>query len=97
MVRYAVKPERAAENQARIEAVFAELRAKQPPGLRYASFKLADGVGFVHVASVETEDGTNPLLTTEAFKEFTSAIKDRCVEPPVTMELEEIGSYRLLE
>ena len=61
IVRYTTKPERADENQALIERVFAELAAAAPDGLRYASFRLADGVSFVHVASVETDDGANPL------------------------------------
>ena len=61
VVRYRTKPDRADENQALIEKVFAELDAAAPPGLRYASFRLDDGVSFVHVAEVDTDDGTNPL------------------------------------
>ena len=53
IVRYRTKPERAEENQALIEKVFSELSTDRPAGLRYASFRLADGVSFVHVASVE--------------------------------------------
>ena len=41
IVRYRTRPERADENQALIEQVFAELRATAPAGLRYASFRLA--------------------------------------------------------
>jgi len=51
----------------------------------------------VHLASVETDDGTNPLQAIEAFKAFASTIKDRCVEPPTTTELDEVGSYRLFD
>ena len=95
MVRYKVKPDRAAENEAFISEVFDQLRQDSPSGLRYASFKLDDGVSFVHIASIETDDGGNPLASTEAFKAFQANIKDRCEEPPVAVELDAIGSYRM--
>jgi hypothetical protein len=94
MVKYKVKPDRAAENERYIQAVFAQLERDRPAGLRYASFKLDDGLGFVHIASIEAADGDNPLLALDAFKEFAAQIKDRCDEPPVTTTLNEIGSYR---
>lgn len=91
MVRYTVKPDRAAENERYIKAVFEQLDREKPPGLRYASFKLDDGVSFVHIASME---GANPLLALAAFREFSARIKDRCEQPPATVELTEVGSYR---
>jgi hypothetical protein len=95
MVRYKVKPGRADENEKYIAAVFAQLEKERPSGVRYASFKLDDGVSFVHIASIETGDGSNPLAALAAFKEFTANIRERCNEPPVSAELEAIGSYRL--
>lgn len=97
MVRYRVKADRAGENEAMVRAVFAELERDRPVGLRYATLKLADGVSFVHIARVETEDGKNPLLALEAFKRFAATIKDRCEEPPVTTEFEDVASYRLFD
>jgi hypothetical protein len=96
MVRYKVKPERVPENEALVRAVYEELHRVAPEDLRYATFRLADGVGFVHVSSTETEDGRNPLTEIEAFARFQEAIGERCDEPPVVTELTEIGSYRLL-
>ena len=93
MVRYSVKPEAVEANEQLIRAVYAELARDKPPGLRYATFKLPDGVSFVHIASVETADGVNPLLALAAFQEFTGTIKERAVEAPVTVELDEIGAY----
>ena len=61
MIRYKVKADRAAENERYIEKVFSELDRNRPAGLRYASFKLADGVSFVRLVSVEATDGANPL------------------------------------
>ena len=94
MVRYKVKADRAAENERYIQAVFAQLEREKPSGLRYASFKLDDGVSFVHLASLEAADGGNPLIALSAFKEFVEQIKTRCEEPPVTSDLSEVGSYR---
>ena len=97
LVRYKVKPDRAKENTEFIQNVFTELKQNSPEGLRYASFKLEDGISFVHIASIETESGNNPLAETSAFKNFQANIKDRCEEPPVTVDLNEIGSYRFFE
>jgi quinol monooxygenase YgiN len=94
MVRYTVKDDHAAENERYIRDVFEQLRRETPPNIRYASFKLADGVSFVHIASHETTDGSNPLRDVSAFQAFTATVKDRCESPPVAAELTEIGSYR---
>jgi hypothetical protein len=93
IVRYTTRPEHADENQALVEQVFAELAADRPAGLRYASFRLADGVSFVHVADVDTDDGSNPLTATAAFGEFVRGIGDRCDAPPVASGAVLVGSY----
>jgi len=93
MVRYKTKPDRAAENEDFIKKVFAALDANRPPGIRYSSYKLADGVSFVHVASYEMEDGHNPLTSIPEFKAFSAGVKDRCEEQPVTVEMTVVGSY----
>jgi hypothetical protein len=95
LVQYKVKADKAAENEAFIRAVFEELKQSSPEGLRYASFKLDDGLRFVHIASIETDDGNNPLSESAAFKVFQAEIRDRCEEPPVAVDLNDIGSYRL--
>ena len=93
IVRYRVKQDHQQENEDYIHKVFAELNNDRPAGLRYATFRATDSPIFFHVASVETENGVNPLTVTEAFKKFSANIADRCDEPPVTTELETIGSY----
>jgi len=95
VVRYTVKPEHAEENKRLIERVFAELSERDPGGIRYATFLLEDGVTFVHVASIDTEDGSNPLGSISAFADFTRDIAARCVEPPVAQAAEVVGSYGL--
>lgn len=97
MVRYKVKADRAEENVAAVRAVYEELERSAPTGLRYATLRGGDGVTFMHLARVETADGVNPLLALDAFKRFTEAIKDRCEEPPINMQVDEVGSYRMFE
>jgi len=95
LVRYKVKPDRAAENEELVRAVYDELKRTDPAGLRYVTFQLDDGVSFVHLASIETEDGRSPLSDVKAFKQFQENIGERCDEAPVATELREIGSFRL--
>jgi hypothetical protein len=93
IVRYRTRPERADENQALIERVFTELQATAPAGLRYASFRLADGESFVHVADVDPAAGGNPLTEAPAFAEFVREIADRCVEGPDAAAATLVGAY----
>jgi hypothetical protein len=95
MVRYKVKPDRVEENERLVRAVYEELDGSDPGGLRYGTFKLDDGVSFVHLAA--TEEGRNPLADVEAFQEFQRNIEERCDEPPVLTVLDQVGSYRLFD
>jgi KaiC/GvpD/RAD55 family RecA-like ATPase len=95
MVRYKVTPERAEENEALVRNVYEELGRRRPAGLRYATFKLEDGVTFVHIS--EHEPRESPLAELKAFKEFQQDIRARCDEPPLLTELRLVGSYRLLD
>jgi hypothetical protein len=96
IVRYKVKPERAAENEQLVRDVYAELHQTKPAGFHYATFQLDDGVSFVHVATHDAEDGPSPLSEVQAFKRFQENIDDRCDEPPVASSVREIGSYRFV-
>jgi hypothetical protein len=93
MVRYKVKADRAVENESYITRVFEQLARERPAGLRYATFKLDDGVSFIHLVSIETADGSDPLRELSGFKAFTAGVRDRCEEPPVAVTLKEIASY----
>jgi hypothetical protein len=92
MVRYRAKPDRVAENEELVREVYAELDRVRPDGFNYATYKLDDGVSFVHLAMHEDDD--NPLARIEAFGRFQSGVGDRCDDPPVVTELEEVGSFR---
>jgi hypothetical protein len=91
MVRYKVKPDRVAENERLVRAVYEELSRATPDGFQYTTYRLEDGVSFVHVA--RSEHGRGPLPELEAFQRFQDGIADRCEEPPVVTQIEAIGSY----
>ncbi len=93
LVRYQTKPDQADANERLIEAVFQELQAKQPGGLRYLALRLSDGT-FVHFAAAEGE--FEGLTSLDAFREFQGGIKERCIEQPQPAEATIVGAYRML-
>lgn len=97
MVQYTVKADRVDENERHIERVFDELRQLEPPGLQYASMRLADGVSFMHLVSYDGPDQENPLPQLASFKAFVAGIRERCAVAPVTTELHPVGSYRVFD
>jgi hypothetical protein len=92
IVRYRVKPDRVEENEQLVRDVYDELSRATPAGFHYGTFKLEDGVTFVHVAAQEGEQ--NPLADVAAFGRFQESIRDRCDEPPVVTQMDEVGSFR---
>lgn len=91
MVRYRTTPEYADTNHALIGKVFDELRARRPAGLRYATYRLADGVTFLHLATVDAD--LNPVVGLESFRTFQAGLKGHCVEAPAFTELTQVESY----
>ena len=57
MVRYKVQPDRADENETLVKAVYEQLARERPEGLHYATFKLPDGVSFMHVVFETDQPG----------------------------------------
>jgi len=92
-VRYKVKPERVAENEELVHAVYAELRERKLAGLSYATFKAADGVTFYHLAMVDGDD--NPLGGVQAFTRFQADLRARCDEPPAPVDLSLLAAYQM--
>jgi hypothetical protein len=97
MVRYKVKPDRVQENEALVRAVYEELQEVSPPGFRYVTYKLDDGVTFVHLAVTEADaEGDGRVLPKlRAFQAFRKDLADRTEEGPASTELEQIGAFRL--
>jgi hypothetical protein len=92
VVRYQVHPDAAEENQRLVEQVYAELAVTEPGGLSYATYRLADGVTFIHIATITGEQ--NPLNTTAAFARFQEGLAERCAQPPAPSGATIVGSYR---
>jgi hypothetical protein len=95
MVRYKVRPDRADENVALVQAVYEQLARERPEGLHYATFRLPDGVSFMHVV-IESDQPGRVLNQLEAFRAFSTDIESRCDEPPVATEITLVGSYAVL-
>ncbi len=58
LIRYRTKPDMADKNAELIAAVFAELKAANPEGIRYLSLRLEDDM-FVHLVETTTDDGSS--------------------------------------
>jgi hypothetical protein len=90
VVRYRVRPEAADENARLVEEVYAALAELEHSDFRYVTYRLDDGVSFVHVAH---HGEANPLASLPAFAEFQRKLQQRCVEPPAPSEATVVGSY----
>ena len=91
LVRYAAKPDRAAENETLSRAVFAELRAAAPNHVAYALFR--NGADFVHLFINTQADDSSPVTELPSFKAYAKDVVERCEAPPEVTRL----SLRLLE
>ncbi|HEY2813380.1 MAG TPA: hypothetical protein VGJ03_07950 [Acidimicrobiales bacterium] len=93
IVRYRTKPEHADENRQLVENVFEELHAMGATGFHYTTYRLEDGVSFVHVMVEEPGGGSVSLGEVPAFQRFVAGVADRCDEPPVAMSATVVGTH----
>jgi hypothetical protein len=96
LIRYKTRPELADENAELVAAVFAELKAAKPDGVRYLTLRLEDDT-FIHFVETAADDGTSALPKLAAFKAFQSGIRDRCAEAPLVRGASVVGNYRMLD
>jgi hypothetical protein len=91
LIRYKTKPDMADRNAELIAAVFAELKATNPEGLRYLSLRLDDD-SFVHLVESESDSACcRPwLLSRRSRAEFVSVASSRR-SPEVLQSLAIIG------
>ncbi len=66
IVTYKTKPGAADENERLVKGVYAQLAAEAPGEFHYATFRLGDGVSFLHLAIVDGE--VSPLSKLSAFQ-----------------------------
>jgi hypothetical protein len=96
LIRYRTTPEMADKNAALVSAVFAELRAAKPAGIRYLTLRLEDDT-FIHIVETTTDAGSSALTRLDAFQAFQSGIRERCAEPPAVRGATVVGNYRMLD
>jgi hypothetical protein len=94
MVRAKIKAEDVAEVEAAVEHAFAAIQREQPPGVKYASCRLADGETFVVLLALDN-DGDNPLSALPEFRAFQDGLQRWLAEPPTVEPLHVVGSYKL--
>ena len=94
LVRYKVKANKVDENVTLIGEVYQQLQQANLEGFHYCTFKLEDGVSFIHIALSDTEKANVEFSRLPAFKNFQAGIKDRCEELPTVSSISIIGSYK---
>ena len=73
LIRYKTKPDLSDRNAELIAAVFAELKAAKPDGVRYLSLRLDDDT-FIHLVEAAADDGSSALpRCTSRFLQMLSA------------------------
>ena len=93
IVTYTVKPDRVAENETLVRAVYDGLREIADPDIHYATFRKADGCTFVHVASFPSAEKQKILSEPAAFRSFQENLLARCDVPPQPESVTEVDSY----
>lgn len=94
IVTATIAPEHADAVEASARKMFAAIEQAAPPGIRYASSRLADGV--TYVAVLEVEDGAdNPLPSIPEFAEFQQGLRGWVSGPPQAGPATVVGNYRL--
>ncbi|WP_330306368.1 MULTISPECIES: hypothetical protein [unclassified Streptomyces] len=92
MVRSTAKPEFVGELEEALKKMFTAIERERPAGVRYASYRLPDGV--TYVAQLELADGVeNPLPAIAEFREFQAGLKDWLAGPPSAEQFEIRGAY----
>ena len=95
LIRYKTKPEMTEKNAELVAAVFAELEALQPEGVRYLSLRLEDDT-FIHFVETSADDGASVVPKLASFAAFQNGIRERCAEPPLVRGVSIVGNYRML-
>jgi hypothetical protein len=96
LIRYRTHAQYADENQRLVEAVFDELSASRPTGIRYGVLRL-EGTSFQHLVLAEDEAARARLTGLAAFRAFQAGVRERCLEPPVVAPVVLVGGYRIFD
>ncbi len=92
IVRYRVRPGQAELNAELVREVYRELAELAPDRFLYETYRLEDGLTFVHHSHREGDEPV-PLTSLPAFAEFQAGLAERCEWGPVVSEAEEVGRF----
>jgi hypothetical protein len=94
-VRYTVKPEQIAENEALSRAVFRDMRGRAPQDVTYALFK--KDADFVHLFVNLRADDSEAVTGLPSFKVYSRDVAARCAGPieQIRLGLQLVDSYGL--
>jgi len=95
LIRYKTKPEFADENQRLVMKVYEELTSRDPGGVHYATWRLQDGVTFMHLFTTDSDSAADTLGGIASFAEFLRDLPERCAELPIAQPVTVVGSYRM--
>jgi hypothetical protein len=93
IVRYTVKPDRVAENEQLLAAIFDELREVGPEGLRYTALKLDDGLTFLHLIDHDSDARHLPGRQLDSLRAFHAGLSERCEAAPERTQVRVIGEF----
>jgi hypothetical protein len=96
LIQYRVKPERIAENEQLVRAVFAELQERRVTGVHYAVLRHEDGT-FTHLVAADAGGTTAPLTALPSFQRFQADVKARCAVLPVAGAVQVMGNHGMLD
>ena len=93
LIRAKVKDAHAAEVESAVQKLFAAIEAAEPQGVRYTSYRVADGGTYVIVLELRDES-ENPLPAITGFREFQDGLGGWLAEPAIPERLTAVGEYR---
>ena len=96
LIRYKTKPELADRNAELVAAVFAELKAESPDGVRYLTLRLEDDT-FIHFVEAAAPDGSSPIPKLRAFQASQDGLRVHCAAPTEVHTQRVVGNYRMLD
>lgn len=92
IVRFTAEPADVPEIETAIATMVAAIRRERPPGTRFTSWKLADGVTFLN--ALELADGAeNPLPGIPECRAYQQRLAQWVAEPPQPQPVTVVGAY----
>jgi hypothetical protein len=92
-VQYTVRADYVATNEANIQAVMEELRAKGEVGVKYSAYRTGDGGRtFVHLVVAKDEESISVVPRLAAFQTFREGLSGGAESPPQVERWDVVGT-----